>query len=101
MLVAIRLTPRAKADRLVAIGAAAEGKCVLKASVTAPPDGGRANAALLQLLARAWRLPARELSIIRGATSRNKVVHIAGDPRQLSDKIGPEIAVLPSEPGNR
>jgi len=91
--VAIRLSPRAKADRLLAI-AAAEGGRVLKASVTAPAQDGRANEALLQLLARAWHLPRRDLSIAAGSTSRNKAVHIDGDPRRLLEKIAPEIAGL-------
>ncbi len=92
--VAIRLSPRAKGDRLLAI-AAVEGGRVVKASVTAPAERGRANEALLQLLARAWHLPRRDLSIVAGSTSRNKTVHIDGDPRQLIDKIAPEIAGLP------
>jgi uncharacterized protein len=92
--VAIRLSPRAKADRLLAI-AAAEGGRVLKASVTAPAERGLANEALLQLLARAWRLPRRNLSIATGSTSRNKAVRVAGDPRRMIDKITPKIADLP------
>jgi uncharacterized protein len=92
---AIRLSPRAKADRLVGIVAAAEGQHVLKASVIAPAEGGRANEALLQLLARAWHLPRRDLSIVAGSWSRNKAVQLAGDPQQLIDKIAPEIALLP------
>ena len=50
---------------------------------------------LLQLLARAWHLPRRDLSIIRGAASRNKAVRVAGDPQQLIAQITPEIARLP------
>ena len=72
--VAVRLTPGAKADRVLAIAATAEGKRVVKASVTAPPEDGRANEALLQLLARAWRLPRRDLAIVAGAASRHKTV---------------------------
>jgi uncharacterized protein YggU (UPF0235/DUF167 family) len=93
--VAIRLSPGARTDRLVMIAATAEGGSVLKASVTAPAEGGRANEALLQLLARAWHLQRRNLSIVAGSTSRNKAVHMAGDPQQLIDKIAPEIARLP------
>jgi uncharacterized protein len=93
--VAIRLSPRAKADLLLAVAGDAAGRRVVKASVIAPAEGGRANEALLQLLARAWRLPRRDLSITAGSTSRNKAIHVAGDPRQLADKITPEIARLP------
>jgi uncharacterized protein len=92
--VVVRLLPRAKADRLLAVAEAAEGGRVLRASVTAPPEGGRANEALLQLLARAWHLPRRDLSIVAGAGSRNKAVRVAGNPQQLIDKIAPEIANL-------
>ena len=92
---AIRLVPRAKADRLVAIGAAAGGGRVLKATVTAPAEAGRANEALLQLLAKAWHIPRRDLSIVQGLRSRDKAVRIAGDPQQLIEKILPEIGHLP------
>jgi uncharacterized protein len=93
--VAIRLSPGAKTDRLIGIAAAAQRCQVLKASVTAPAEGGRANEALLQLLARAWRLRRRDLSISAGLTSRNKIVQLVGNPQQLIDKIAPEIDRLP------
>jgi uncharacterized protein YggU (UPF0235/DUF167 family) len=80
---------------LAAIVAIPEGGRVLKATVSAPPEGGRANEALLRLLARAWHIPCRDISIIQGLTNRNKVVHIAGEPHRLLEQITPEIARLP------
>jgi uncharacterized protein (TIGR00251 family) len=93
--VAIRLSPRAKADRLVGIAAAAEGRRILKAAVTAPPESGRANEALLQLLARAWQLPRLRFSIVQGASNRDKTVRVAGDPERLLAKITSVVAGLP------
>ena len=93
--VTIRLSPRARSDRLLGIIATAEGGRAVKASVTAPAQDGRANEALLQLLSRAWRLPRRDLSIVVGAASRNKIVHVAGDPDELIVKLSREIASLP------
>ena len=93
--VAIRLSPRARNDGLVGVAASAEGRHVLKATVTAPAEAGRANEALLQLLARAWHLPRRNLSIIAGSTSRNKIVRIAGNSQLLAEQLAPEIARLP------
>jgi uncharacterized protein (TIGR00251 family) len=87
---AVRLTPRAKADRLLG-----EGRRVVRASVTAPPEDGRANEALLQLLARVWQLSRCDLAIVAGATSRHKTVSVVGDPRQLAGRLGALIAVLP------
>jgi uncharacterized protein len=91
----VRLSPQARAERLIGIAISADGRRVLKASVTAPARDGRANEALLQLLARAWHLPRRDLSIVAGSGSRSKAVRLAGDPHQLIEKIAPEIARLP------
>jgi uncharacterized protein (TIGR00251 family) len=93
--VAIHLSPRARSDRLLGVSPAPEGGRTVKASVTAPARDGQANEALLQLLARAWRLPRRDLSIVVGAASRNKTVRVAGDPHQLLVKLSGEIASLP------
>jgi uncharacterized protein YggU (UPF0235/DUF167 family) len=50
---------------------------------------------MLQLLARSWHLPRRDLSIIAGFKSRDKTVRISGDPLRLIEKITSEIAGLP------
>jgi uncharacterized protein len=92
---AVRLTPRAKADRVLAVAATADGKRVVRASVTAPPEDGRANEAMLQLLARVWQLSRRDLAIVAGAAGRRKTVSVAGDPQDLSDRLGALIATLP------
>ena len=82
MRVAIRLSPRARAERIDGI---AEGR--LRIAVTAPPAENRANDALLRLLAREWRLPLRDLSIAAGGKSRNKIVHVAGDAAALIARL--------------
>ena len=93
--VAIRLTPRARADRLDGIVRTADGAPVLKASVTAPPAEGRANDALLALLAKSWGVPRRDLAIVGGARSRNKTVHVTGDPAELLKRLAVLLVSLP------
>jgi hypothetical protein len=93
--VAIRLTPRARADRLDGIARLADGAPVLKVLVTAPAAEGRANHALLQLLAREWDLPRRDLAIVGGQKSRRKTVCIAGEPLLLLKRLGAALASLP------
>ena len=93
--VAIRLSPRARFEGLLGVSPAPERGRVVKASVTAPAQDGRANEALLQLLAKAWRLRRRDLSIVAGAASRTKTVRVAGDPHELIAKLSGEIASLP------
>jgi hypothetical protein len=67
----------------------------LKVRVTAPAIENRANDALLQLLAREWRLRSRDLTLAAGGKSRDKSVRIAGDPHSLMARIGP---LLPGTP---
>jgi uncharacterized protein (TIGR00251 family) len=93
--VAVRLTPRARADRLVGVAHLADGTAVLKASVTAPPAEGRANDALLRLLAKEWGVPQRDLAIIGGQKNRSKIVRVAGEPLLLLKRLRAALAALP------
>ncbi|MFD2234743.1 DUF167 family protein [Phaeospirillum tilakii] len=85
--VTLRLTPKAGRDRVVGVVADAEGGAVLKVQVTAVPEDGKANAALLKLLAKSWRLPRTALTIVQGATDRRKVIEISGDAALLRPRL--------------
>jgi uncharacterized protein (TIGR00251 family) len=93
--VAIRLTPRARTDRLAGIARSADGAPALKVLVTAPPAEGRANDALLALLAKSWGVPRRDLALVGGAKNRNKTVHVAGNPADLLKRLATHLAALP------
>ena len=94
MRVAVRLLPRGRTDRVEGIARLADGAPVLRASVTAPPVDSRANDALLRLLAAEWKLPRRDLAIVGGQQSRNKLVHVAGDPAALLPRLAAALAAL-------
>jgi len=51
---------------------------VLRLSVAAPAERGKANEAALRLLSAALGLPRQRLRIVRGHTSRQKVIAIEG-----------------------
>lgn len=87
VLVSLRLTPKASANRIAGTVQDAEGASMLKVTVTAAPEAGKANAALIKLLAKAWKLPKTSLSIASGATSRHKVVLISGEPEALLARL--------------
>lgn len=59
----------------------------LKAAVTAPPEDGKANDAVIALLAEAWHLPRSTVTVIKGATARGKTLAIAGDAASLAEKV--------------
>lgn len=65
----------------------ASGEAVLKIAVTAVPEDGKANAALLKLLAKSWKLPKTGLRIVQGATDRRKTVEIDGDSDVLMRRL--------------
>jgi len=85
--VRVRLTPRASADRLGGVRAEADGGAALKAAVTAPPEDGKANAALVALLAKAWRVPKSAIRVVAGAADRRKTLLVEGDPVLLLDRM--------------
>ena len=82
----LKVTPRARRD---AVGGVAEGPDgpQLRVSVTAPADEGRANQAVIALLAKAWRVPKSAIALVQGATSRQKLIHIAADARELLPRL--------------
>lgn len=61
----------------------ADGLKRLRASVTVVPEKGKANKALVKLLAKKLRLPKSAIRLIAGEQSRNKTVAIDGDPDEL------------------
>lgn len=77
IMLPVRLTPRASADRIGGIWTDADGHIWLSASVTAPPDKGQANAALVALLARRLDVPRSSISLEAGEASRLKRIRIA------------------------
>lgn len=85
--VAVRLTPKAAADRIQGIALEADGSPSLKCAVSAPPVEGKANEALVKLLAKAWKLPKSSISLVRGAGERRKILHLAGEPRALLARL--------------
>lgn len=59
-----------------------DGKVVLKLRVRAVPDKGKANAAIVKLLAKTWDVPRSSLTVIAGEKDRTKTLLLAGDPQE-------------------
>ena len=81
--VALRVTPRGGRDGIDGIETLADGRSVLKVRVRAVADGGEANRAVTELLARAVGVRKADVRLLSGATSRLKQVAIDGDPERL------------------
>lgn len=77
--IAVRVTPRGGRDALTA-----GTDDHFAARLAAAPVDGKANAALLGLVAHRFGVPKRAVTLLAGDTARLKRVHVAGDPHALA-----------------
>ncbi len=73
LILPVRASPGSKREAITGEHAGA-----LKVAVTAPPDKGKANEAIVALLSEALGLPKSNVSLVSGATSRQKKFSIVG-----------------------
>lgn len=85
--VEIKVTPRAARAGVHGPADEADGAKVLKVAVTVPPEGGKANRAVIALLAKEWKMPKSAFSVASGATGRRKSIAIVGDPATLIARL--------------
>ena len=85
--VALRVTPRGGRDEIDGIEMLANGRAVVKVRVRAIADGGEANRAVTELLAKSLGVPKAKVKILSGATSRLKQVAVDGDPGRLGEAL--------------
>ena len=69
----VKVVPGASRSRITGILADR-----LKVTVAAPPEAGKANAAVCALLAKAFDAPDRDVSVIAGAQQPLKTIEVAG-----------------------
>ena len=78
--VSVKVVPGASRDRVVGRYGGA-----IKVQVAAPPEGGKANKAVLALLADALGVRPNQVRLVRGATQSRKVVEVDGVPQAEID----------------
>ncbi len=72
LTIEVRVQPRAKRNAVVR-----QPDGSLKVYVTAPPEAGRANDAVVELLAEHFGVKRRQIEILHGVTGRNKMARVA------------------------
>jgi len=78
----VLVQPRASRAK---IGPVHDGR--LKIAVTAPPVDGEANAAVVEVLAKALGVPRRQVEVIAGMSSRRKTVRIEGADAAVAELL--------------
>ncbi|MVA72531.1 DUF167 domain-containing protein [Agrobacterium vitis] len=84
---AVRLTPNGGRDGIDGVETNANGEAHLKVRVSDVPEKGRANKALIALLAKRLGIAKSAVSLISGDTSRQKILRIDGDPEDLIGRL--------------
>jgi len=69
----VRVQPRSSRNEIIV-----EGAGRLRVYVTAPPEGGKANDALISLLSKRLRVAKGSIRVLRGHKARNKVLVVEG-----------------------
>jgi uncharacterized protein (TIGR00251 family) len=85
--VALRVTPRGGRDEIDGLETLANGRTVVKVRVRAIAEGGEANRAVVELLAKALGVPRAKVRVLSGATSRLKQIAVDGDPAKLGNAL--------------
>lgn len=87
VLLRLRVTPNAGVDRIEGEEIRDDGNAVLRVRVRAVPDKGRANAAVVALIAKAAGVPKSAVTLVSGDTARLKTLRIDGDPAVLMARL--------------
>ena len=93
--VALRVTPRGGRDDIDGLETLADGRIVVKVRVRAVADGGEANRAVTELMAKALGVPKARVRILSGTTSRLKQIAVDGDPAKLGASLRKLTAAKP------
>jgi len=79
----VRAQPGAASNAIAGIDARSRGEVSLKVRVRAQAEKGKANAAVIETLARALKLAKSRFSLKSGSTARTKLIAVEGDPGEL------------------
>jgi uncharacterized protein (TIGR00251 family) len=87
VLVALRVTPNAGADAIEGEEARDDGSRVLRVRVKAVPDKGKANAAVIALLAKKLGLAKSAITLESGETARMKILLVSGEAASVIGRL--------------
>jgi uncharacterized protein (TIGR00251 family) len=82
-LLQVRVQPKARRDEIVE-----QPDGSFRVRVTAAPEGGEANRAVVALLAEAFGVAPSRVELVRGAASRDKLFRVDGHP--LTPTLSPK-----------
>lgn len=91
-MVFLRVTPNAGRDSIDGVETRDDASIVLRVRIAAVPDKGKANAAVIALLAKTLRLPKSAMTLVSGDTSRHKTILVSGVGADIAQALAAQIA---------
>ena len=85
ILVGVHVTPKAGRNQVSGIATDDGGRTEGNVRVTAAPEGGKANKAVCETVARALGIARGRVSVVRGDTSRHKMIAIEADQATVDE----------------
>ncbi|WP_297110033.1 DUF167 family protein [uncultured Devosia sp.] len=87
LILHLRVTPNAGRDVIEGAELRDDATSVLRVRVAAAPDKGKANTAVIALLARTLGVPKSSVSLVNGETSRFKSIRVDGPAGALEQRL--------------
>ena len=83
----VSVSPNAGENKISGTRENASGSLQLAVRVTAAPDKGKANAAVIKLLSKVLGQPKSAFTIVSGETARQKTIEIAAQPDDIDARL--------------
>jgi uncharacterized protein (TIGR00251 family) len=96
VLLPVRVTPKGGRDCVLPFQ---EDDSAIRLKVSAPPEDGKANAAVIKLLSDVLGLPKSRFSIARGDKARDKQVSVDAEPEAVLSKLAIALGMEQPEAG--
>ncbi|THK38913.1 DUF167 domain-containing protein [Ensifer sp. MPMI2T] len=90
----VRLTPNGGRVAIDGFENAADGEEYLKVRVRAVPEKGKANQALIALLAKQFGIAKNRIALVSGDTQRKKILRIEADPEDIIKRLAEIVGEL-------
>jgi uncharacterized protein len=96
-----KVTPKAGRDRLAGLAPGPGGETWLAVKVGAPPEDGKANEAVMRLIAKQLGIAVSRVSLRAGATARWKTLMVDADPATVEARLAACLDEMDSGAGKR
>jgi uncharacterized protein YggU (UPF0235/DUF167 family) len=83
----VRVKPGSSRQKVLGRTVLPGGEGAVLIAVSAPPEAGKANAAVAALLSKLWGVPKTSIRVRVGASGRSKILEIDGDPSALGPRL--------------